>query len=87
MNEEATETLIRLGQQTDQIEGQIDKTDTITDKAQVARGILARMTKTQIYTSIIFVVIILVLLAVIALILFLVIRPYLPKLSSGSGSQ
>eukprot|EP01080_Neovahlkampfia_damariscottae_P007758 gene7758-12228_t len=88
MNEEANETLIRLGQQTDQIDGQINKTDEITDKVHGARAILSRMTRRQIYTSIIFIVIILVLIGIIALILFLVIRPYLPNLSgSGSGSS
>jgi uncharacterized phage infection (PIP) family protein YhgE len=80
--------MVTLGEQTNQIQGQIDKTEGLTDKIKGARTILTRMSKRQVVTSIIFVIVILVLLAIIALIIFLLVRPYLPNLTgSGSGSK
>jgi len=85
MEDDASRTAEEISVQTNRIGNQIDRTETIGDKVQTARGIIGRMSRRQIITSIILIVVILILLLIIGIILFVVLKPFIDPYLPGNG--
>ena len=69
-------SIVDLKRQTEHIDHQIVNVDNIETNVRSARSIISRLSKRQVFFSILLLVIILILLSVIAIIIYFVLRPY-----------